>query len=282
MIQLIADSGSTKTDWRLTNKKETVAAFQTPGLNPYHQNDITIKNIIDSSVISNLDSLVPEKIFFYGAGCAAPENCMILSSCLTHYFPGSEISIQTDLLGAARAILKSFHGFVAILGTGSNSGLYDGSKITKTVDSLGWIIGDEGSGSSMGKMILKKFLRKEFPSSLEAGFSEFCRMNRDQIIQQLYAAGSGKAFAAGMMHFARANLDDLFIYQILLESFEEFVREVVCRYELAEGTALNFAGNVAFHFQKPLGEVLIKHRYAAGMVVQSPVDELVKFHLGEW
>ena len=277
MIQLIADSGSTKTDWRLVKNNEQTTAFQTEGLNPYHLSDLVILHILGENVLPHMQQ-TPDEIHFYGAGCAAEENKQEMLSCFKHFFPDAQIEIETDLLGAARALLNDQKGVVAILGTGSNAGIYDGKKISKSFDSLGWFLGDEGSGVNIGKLILRDWLRGKFASKLSKALAQYCPLTRDEILQRIYNEEKPLAFVAGFAKFAHEQIASHQIKEILREAFYHFIREVTYVFKITSKTQLHFCGSIAWHFQNQLAEEVRGYELWMGTVLQSPIDALVKYH----
>jgi len=277
MIQLIADSGSTKTDWRLLKNNDKPTAFQTEGLNPYHLSDLVILHILGENVLPHVQQ-VPDEIHFYGAGCAAEENKKEMIRCFKHFFPDAQIEIETDLLGAARALLGNSRGFIGILGTGSNTGIYDGQKITKSVDSLGWLLGDEGSGTYIGKEILRLWLRDFFSGEDEVKLSEFCSLSRDEIINRVYHGLNSNQFVSGFAKFA-FECSSVNIKDVVANSFNDLMERVISLYDVSDFTKLNFVGSVAWYFKNILETVAQKHNYSLGKILQSPIEELVMYHL---
>lgn len=276
MIQLIADSGSTKTDWRLVQPNVEPVAFQTQGLNPYHLSDLAILHALDEHVVPNLQQ-VPGEIHFYGSGCAAEKNKQLMSSYLKHSFPDARIAIETDLLGAARALLGNSAGFIGILGTGSNTGIYDGKKITKSIDSLGWILGDEGSAVHIGKEILKSWLRGNLSPQDEKKILRSCQLSRDEILNQIYHQPSANQFLSRFAKFASENPSKS-ISTVVSNCFNELMERVVKLYDSAAFSELNFVGSVAWHFREILASSARVHHFSIGKIVKSPIDGLVKYH----
>lgn len=276
MIQLIADSGSSKTDWRLVKNNHTPTAIQTQGLNPYHLSDLAIMHALDEHVVPKLKGL-PDEIHFYGAGCAAEKNKQMMSSCLNHSFPDARIAVETDLLGAARALLGNSGGFIGILGTGSNTGIYDGQKITKNIDSLGWILGDEGSGVHIGKEIIRSWLRGSFSPPDEKKFLRFCQLSRDEIMNRIYNKPSANQFLSRFAKFASEHPSKSII-NVVANCFNELMGKVIKLYGSEDFSELNFVGSVAWHFREILATSAQTHSYVIGKVAQSPIEGLVEYH----
>ncbi|MCW3076271.1 MAG: N-acetylglucosamine kinase, partial [Bacteroidetes bacterium] len=182
---LIADSGSTKTDWVLLDEKNK-KHYKTIGYNPYFINSENIYHSLSEKLVPNFEPTVIKKVFFYGAGCSTTGNASIVNNALTRCFINSEISVGHDMLAAARALLGNKKGFAAIIGTGSNTCLYDGKEIENNIDSLGYLMGDEGSGSYIGKKIVRDFMRGYLPPELTKNFNDTYHLSNAEIFDNLY------------------------------------------------------------------------------------------------
>ena len=203
---LIADSGATKTDWCLGTSDTECRWIQTEGISPFHQSEETIRNIIQSQLLPSLSSVLTQihSIFFYGAGCT-PSLAGIVRQALSTYFPSQTIAVETDLLGAARALCKDQAGIACILGTGSNSCLYDGSQITHNVSPLGYILGDEGSGAYLGKRFIGDCLKKQLPSFICDGLFEELKLTVPELLDKVYRQPQANRFLAGIAPYIHRN-----------------------------------------------------------------------------
>jgi N-acetylglucosamine kinase-like BadF-type ATPase len=182
------------------------------------------------------------------------------------------------MLGAARALLGTEEGFAAILGTGSNSCMYDGKKIVMSMDSMGYVLGDEGSGAHIGKLILKEWLREGFPPSLEVKFFKFCQLDRDQIINRIYHEPNANRFLASFARFAKLNINSHIISGLVTDAFADFVIEVQQRYDLPDKYPMSFTGSIAHYFIDNLESVVFEWGQVMRMVMKSPIEGLVDFH----
>ncbi len=274
---IVADSGSTKTTWCLQRTERDIVSFSTEGYNPYYVDS----NYILKSVTSGLpNEVIVEKISevnFYGAGCS-PDKAWIMEKALKGVFFNAVITVELDLLASARAVLGKDEGFAAILGTGTNSCIYNGKFITHIVDSLGFMIGDEGSGAYLGKKLLVAYCRGLLPSQLAERFYEDYKLSGDEIISKLYSSELPNRFCAGFCRFVKSHEEHPFIKNLIYSSFRDFFRNIVCHYPNYSKYSLNCIGSVAFSFLPFLTEVAKEFDMTIGNVIKSPMDGLMKFH----
>jgi glucosamine kinase len=275
---LIADSGSTKTDWVLLDDKSRFR-YKTIGYNPYFTNSENIYHSVSETLLPQLDPTVVKKVFFYGAGCSEAEKTLIVDKALTRCFVNAEVIVGHDMLAAARALLGNKPGFAAIIGTGSNTCLYDGKWVEKNIDSLGYLLGDEGSGSYIGKKIVKEFMRGYLPDDLEKDFKERYKLTNPDIFDHLYNKPLPNRFLASFCMFAHEHKTNDRIRQIVKESFEDFFKNLVCKYPGYRKYSFNCIGSVAFIFKDILSEVAAANGMETGKILHSPIDDLVVYHL---
>jgi len=275
---LIADSGSTKTDWVLIDKKNKFR-YKTIGYNPYFVNSETIFKSLTEELLSQFDPLTVRKIYFYGAGCSNTHNIEIVRKALKRCFINSEVAVGHDMLAAARALLGNKRGFSAIIGTGSNTCIYDGEKIEQNIDSLGYLLGDEGSGSNIGKKIIRDYLRGYLPQELNEKFREKYHLTSEMVFDNLYNKPLPNRFLANFCKFADEHRNHEYIYQIVMESFTEFFRQLVSKYPGYEKFSFNCVGSVGFIFKDILEKVATDYNMKTGKLLHSPIDDLVQYHL---
>lgn len=274
---LIADSGSTKTTWCLVEKDNHKTEFITEGYNP---NYVTADYLLHS-----LRTSLPEKknwgqvknVYFYGAGCSE-DRYTFMRSVLKQVFTNADIEIAMDLLASARALLGHKAGFAAILGTGTNSCLYDGTHITHNIDSLGFILGDEGSGGYIGKRLLKDYIRGEMPEEVRSLFWNAYHLTGDEIIEHVYTKPMSNRYCAGFCRFL-SNNQHPYLQYIIKDSFRSFFRNIVCRYPNYSCYTLNCIGSVAFHFKNELTAVSKEFGMPLGCIIADPMPRLVNYHL---
>jgi N-acetylglucosamine kinase-like BadF-type ATPase len=278
---LIADSGSTKTDWILTDENKNQTRYNTIGYNPYFIDSESIYASLTLKLIPQLNAEAVKMIFFYGAGCSTSEKSEIVHKALSRCFPNSELSVEHDLLGAARALLGNKRGFAAIIGTGSNTSIYDGSEIETNIDSLGYLLGDEGSGCYIGKKIIRDFIRGYLPSDLKDKFNQTYNYSNAEIYDFIYNKPLPNRFLAGFCKFADENKEHEHIKKIVRESFNDFFKKLVSKYEGYEKYTFNSVGSVGYVFKDILEEVARSYKMETGKNISSPIESLVNYHLNK-
>lgn len=277
MATVIIDSGSSKADWRLVNDSG-ITGFRTAGMNPYFTDAPGIQELIDSSLPAGFRHDEIENIFFYGAGCGAASKKEMVRAAFHFRFSSANIVVETDLLGAARGLLQREKGMIAILGTGTNTGLYDGKIIVKNIDSAGYFLGDEGSGAHLGKLFLRSWLRNEFSREVNEKVNSEFHLDREEVFEQLYQRPHPNRFLARFALFIHANLSDPHLRSLVAGSFDEFITNLVSKYECYEELPLFVTGSVAYFFRELFMERCHVAQVKIGSILQSPADGLVEFH----
>ena len=259
---LIADSGSTKTDWCLAHHGDVVARTATQGINPFYQSDEDIVRVLRDEMVSHWpDGLpFPDRVVFYGAG-VRPEMTPRMRKLLKEVFGAEQVDAHGDLLGAARALFGRQAGLACILGTGSNSGLYDGSFIVENTPPLGFILGDEGSGAVIGKHFVADLCKGLLPDELRREFFQATKQDVSDIIRAVYREPLPNRYLAQTTHFIHEHL-----HLVQYRRPDLPVRAV---------------GSVAFHFCEQLHRAAAEEGFALSMVAQSPMDGLVIYHKDE-
>ncbi len=279
---LIADGGSTKTAWTLLDdKKNTVGEFRTEGYNPYFWSTEQIAASIKEQLLPQLNGSEIKNIFFYGAGCSTPEKNEIVHQGIHANFPNTQILITHDLLAAARDLLKREKGFAAILGTGANTCLYDGYDIIHNIDSLGYLMGDEGSGSYIGKKIVRDYMRGYFPETLAAAFkAKYGYQNNEEIFHDIYTKPFQNRTLASFCNFAADHSSYEYIHMLVRDSFEDFFKNLVSHYPDYRSYTFNCIGSVGYSFREILTDISEnKYQMKVGNMLRSPINDLVKFHI---
>lgn len=283
-MKLIADSGSTKTAWCLIDNENEQHFYKTQGINPYQQTEEEIRHIVECDLCSQLcDNHIRSvkfdikdlQIYFYGAGCT-PEAKPRVESVLHKVFQApAQILVESDMLGAARALCGDSDGIVAILGTGSNSCLYDGSRIVSNVSPLGYILGDEGSGAYIGKRLLGDVLKRQLPDDICKAFFEETKETQASIIQKTYSGKVPRRFLAGFTYFCYSHREHKAIHALLLDCFTQFFVRNISAYPRRQ---VNLVGSVAFYFRKEIEEAAAVLGYTVGNVLKDPILGLIKYH----
>lgn len=273
---LIADSGASKTDWRMLHHGEVEQA-QTLGFNPYYQPEEQLDREIREVLLPQIKNPVKE-IYYYGTGCSSEKNRQVIRNVMQRYFADAYIEVWHDLEAAARALCGHEEGIACILGTGANSCYYDGKKIVENVTSLGYVLGDEGSGAWMGKRIIADYLRKDLPPRLWDQFKKRFPMSKDEILSRVYSEDMPGRFLGSFSHFIFQHLREPYCYKLVYDGFAEFFEKNVCKYERATSLPVHFTGSVAFYFSDVLRQAGTDKGLRVGRIVESPIAGLTLYH----
>ncbi|MFZ1236503.1 MAG: ATPase [Prevotella sp.] len=275
---LLADSGSTKTDWCLVENGQAIKTIKTGGTNPFFQTEDEISSEILTSLVPQLPSTTIEDVFFYGAGCT-PEKQPILANALKrHLNVTGKCEVASDMLAAARSLCGHRPGIACIMGTGSNSCAYDGEKVTKNVSPLGFILGDEGSGAVLGRTLVGDILKNQMPQDIIDKFNVKYHLTNADIIERVYRQKLPNRFLASFVPFLAENIQDHAVYNLVLESFQRFLVRNVKQYDNWNSLPIGFNGSIAYYFQKPLEDALEQQGMHLGRIIQAPMEGLVAYH----
>ena len=273
---LIADSGSTKTDWCVSERGKQLQRITTQGINPYFQTEEVIGEEIRVALLPKLQTSTFGALYFYGSGCT-PEKIQILQSVLSKCFEVETIAVNSDMLAAARGLCGKTAGIVCILGTGSNSCYYDGEKIVSNVPPLGFILGDEGSGAVLGKLLVGDLLKNQLPAELEEKFLREFDLTPGMIIEQVYRQPFPNRFLANLSPFLLRNIERPALRALVFNSFQSFLTRNVMQYDFKR-YPVYFTGSIAHHYREILEEAVRAAGMQLGGVVRQPMDGLVKYH----
>lgn len=273
---LIADSGSTKTDWKLVDKS-TEYSFQTMGINPFYMKDKEIESELKNIVVPQLKKS-PDKVYFYGAGIISEQKDR-MEKILSKSFQNANVEAESDLLAAARALCGNQKGIACIMGTGANSCLYDGEKIIDNIPPLGFIQGDEGSGAVLGKKLVTMYLKRELPKNIADAFHKEYGLNVSDVLKKVYKEAFPNRFLANFTKFINQHISNELIYRMVYNSFNEFLVRNVFKYSDYQKRNIHFVGSVGFYFKDILIKIANEHELKIGNIIRSPIDKLVKYHL---
>jgi len=273
---LIADSGASKTDWCLIHGGAIVQQFSTKGISPVYQTEEDIAEEIRLQVYPFLKENKIQSIHFYGTGCI-PENVTFVRNAIYQSFPVDTICVYSDLMAAAHSLCGHEPGIACILGTGSNSCEWDGSGIVKQVPPLGFILGDEGSGASLGKQLVSDALKNQLSEELKEAFLEEYKLTTAIIIDRVYRQPFPSRFLAGLSPFLLKHIDDPDIRRIVTRSFSDFLERNVMQYDYQKNK-VNFVGSIAWYYAALLKEVAQQKNITIGEIAQSPMPGLIRFH----
>jgi len=274
---LIADSGGSKTDWRFIGRDGTIGQASALGFNAYYQPVDDLRKNIRESVIPSVKEEVSE-IFFYGSGVSSPKNQKAIKDTFIEFFPAAQIEIGWDLLAAARALCGREPGIACIMGTGSNSCLYDGQKIIDNVANLGWILADEGSGANIGKKFLIDYLRKKMPEKLSEQFRERFPFSREEFLEKIYQQPKPSTFLGSFAKFIFQHLKEPYCYKLVYDSFAEFYENNVMKYDNYQNLKVHFTGSISFYFSDLLRQVANDRGITVKNILESPIAGLTLYH----
>lgn len=277
---LIADSGATTTDWVLIQSDETIHRFKTEGISPIFMSGEEISNVITEKVLPQTSQHTIDYIRFYGSGCTA-ERADMVKNALRYSYYTADIVVYSDLIAATHALLGNRPGIAAIIGTGSNSCQWDGNKVTSQVPALGFILGDEGSGASLGKKLLSDALKNQLSPRLKDQLFKQYNLTQDSIIENVYRQPFPSRYLAGFTPFMLENITNPAISNIIIQSFQEFLQRNIKQYDTTN-YKVNFVGSVAYHFSEQLKEAADKEQIKIGNIIQSPIDGLIEYYITIW
>lgn len=276
---LIAESGSTKCDWSLIYNRQVEECFYTKGINPFYNTKQQILNRInDNKALIQFSSQI-STIHFLGSGCSSIEKQNIVKSALQIIFPESKITVSHDLLGAAYATYQGSPAITAILGTGSNACLFDGIELSQKKPSLGFIMGDEGSGSYFGKKLIAAHCYGELDQTLSKNLAAFLNMDCNQLIHRVNSEPNANVFLASTMPFIAQHRENSFMRNMLFEGMERFLKTHLLPFKEATHVNVNFVGSVAYYFKDILIEICKQNNLSIGLIIQKPGKRIADYYI---
>lgn len=276
-VKLVADSGSTKTEWCLMDGKER-RTFFTQGMSPYFLTSLQIEELVRAELLPQLGDTMPDLVFYYGTGCGTEQNRKLVHKSLHGVWPHAEIEVNHDLMAAARALCGHNSGIVSILGTGSNSGYYDGKEIVKNNPGLGYILGDEGSGAFLGKKVVQYYLYQTFDDEMRFRFEQKFNVNQADILESVYRQPLPNRYLASFTPFLAENRGHYMIENILEDGLNEFFFTHLYKYSESWTSPLHFTGSIAWHFRDILEELCQLYELQLGRILKNPMDGLAVYH----
>lgn len=275
---LIADCGSTKIDWCLIENSKVINQVFTCGMNAVMLTEEEMATRIANELMPQLGKHDIEAVYFYGAGCISDDVCANVANAIRASIPAPVIEVHTDLLAAARALCGHNPGIACIMGTGSNSCFYDGEKICDNVSPLGYILGDEGSGAVLGKILVGDVLKNQLPAELCEKFLKQYELDRLTIIRRVYKEPQANRFLASVTPFLIQNIENPAVHALVLNSFKSFFVRNVCQYKDFKSLDVNFIGSIAYYYRDILAEAAEATGCRMGTIIKSPMEGLIKFH----
>lgn len=275
---LVADSGSTKTEWKTITDGKAGESLFTGGINPYFLRSDEIYLLLTTELAS-MKGLSPEKIYFYGTGCNSESKNNVVGEALHRFFSGTKIFVGSDLLGAARSLCQDKPGIACIMGTGSNSCYFDGNVIVKNVPPLGYILGDEGGAAVLGRKLVSAILKKQVSGPVINKFYETYKITTSEILECVYMKPFPSRFLGQFSRFISSNIEIPELQDIITTSFEEFVKRNILQYDESAHLPVHFTGSIAWYFKRFLEDSLKKYKLIPGVITLTPADDLIRYHM---
>ncbi|MCI6856066.1 MAG: ATPase [Bacteroidales bacterium] len=276
---LIADCGSTKIDWCVVENGEVKKQVFTSGINALLMTEEQIRESLALELAQEVAEFEIESVYYYGAGCLFDDICANVRRAIAANVPTAKtIEVHSDLVAAARALCGDREGIACILGTGSNSCFWDGEKIADNVSPLGYILGDEGSGAVLGKLLVGDVLKKQLPEELCEKFLKEYELDRQKIIESVYKRPAANRFLASLSPFLSKNIEEPAIHRLVLNAFKSFFVRNIENYKDYKNYAVSFVGSVAFYYREVLEEAAKAVDIKIGTIIKSPMEGLVKYH----
>lgn len=274
---LLADGGSTKVDWSLVDQGKIVKQVFTNGANPFFRTREDISVELKHKLYPVLSEYNIESIHFFGAGCAFPDKNELIRSAIVDSFPIASIEVGSDLLAAAKGLCGHEKGIACIIGTGANSCYYDGQDIANNVSPLGYVLGDEGSGAVLGRLLVGACLKNQLTKGLKEKFLEQFELTPALILDRVYKKPEANKFLASLSPFLIQNIEDKTVYNLVYNAFRDFFIKNVMQYDYKQNT-VHFTGSVAYHYRDVLRKTGVDLGMQIGQIEQSPMEGLVKYY----
>ena len=275
-MKIVVDCGGTKGDWRFIARDGSVTNYESRGFSPVTQSMWDLEQIIKIDLPLIEDTVA--EVHYYGTGVHSDTIIHSMTSTLSHLLKANTVNVNTDLFAACRATCQNNHGIVAILGTGSASCLYDGKEIVDKIPSLGFIAGDEGAGSMIGKKILQSYFYREMPQKIQAAFEENYTLTREEMLENIYKRPGANSYLASFANFALTLKKEEFIHNIIIEEFDRFTLRHLSKYENDGSVKCHFVGSIAWFLKEELEISLAKFGLQLGNIIRKHIDQLVAYH----
>lgn len=277
-MYIIVDSGSTKAIWCLVERGRILRRIVTAGINPVFAADGQLKSIIETEVLPKIPYILLDRILFYGSGCVDEERNKAISDILLETMHVYSVYVASDMLGAARSLLADQRGIACILGTGANTCVYNGKDIENSVHSGGFILGDEGSGAAIGRMLVSDYIKKRMPENIFNAFTEEYGLSYSEIVRNVYCGDYPGRYLAGFAAFLDKFRSDEYVQSILFDNFSKLFEYNIMQYPEHKRMPVNFIGSIACNFLPELNKAAYSAGIAIGIVRKDPIDGLVEYH----
>lgn len=278
MSILIADSGATKCEWCLLGENKKHRVVFTQGISPYFLNAAQIEIIIRNELLPQLKKSTVTSVYYYGTGCVNRENALLVKKAIAQVFTEASISVTHDLMAAARSLCGTKKGIACILGTGSNSCYFDGKKMVKNSPGLGYVLGDEGSGASLGKKVLQYYLYHTFDEELQYKFDQKYKTSNVEVLENVYKKPFPNRYLATFTLFLAENRGHYMIENIIEDGLNDFFFTHLCKYGESWKYPINFVGGVAWGFRDVVKELCATYEFECGRILKNPMEGLIEYH----
>lgn len=276
---LVADCGSTKVDWAVVDSDcKVVKRIKTQGMNAVTLSEEILSDIVAKELAPEVSEYKIDRIYFYGAGVVSQATRDKIRNVLLKFIPAETIEVETDLVAAARVLCGHKPGIACILGTGANTCFYDGEKIVDNVSALGFILGDEGSGAVLGKLLVSDVFKRRLPADIREKFLKEYDLDMAKVVSRVYSQPGANRFLASLSPFLLKNIEHPAIHKLVLEAFKSFFVRNISNYENYRDYPINFVGSIAHYYRPVLEEAAEATGCHIGKVVQAPLDGLIEFH----
>lgn len=277
MIKLLADSGATKAEWCLLQNGKKKTLFTT-GISPYFLSKEQIITLLNKELLPKLKNVSIDEVYYYGTGCANPNNAKLVKQALQKVFDGAKVAVDHDLMGAARALCGHSKALACILGTGSNSCFFNGKKIVKNSPGLGYVLGDEGSGAYLGKKVIQYYLYGTFDEELRGRFDVTYTTNAAEILENVYKKPLPNRYLAGFTKFLAENRGHYMVENIIEDGLNDFFFTHLCKYKEVWTLPVHFTGGVAYGFRDVIKTLCNSYEFELGNILKNPMEGLVSYH----
>jgi glucosamine kinase len=275
---LIGTSGSTKCDWQLVDAHKSLVRKSTKGINPFFMDDVAISDIVKSLGSEILDHKSEiEVVYFFGAGCSSKHFASMVERGLSMIFSKSHLYVKEDIVAAAFATFNGEHSITALMGTGSNACHFDGDIVRQEVSGMDFILGDEGSRSHFGKLLLSKFLKKQLPGEISQDLEREFQLNKEEILLNVYIKPYANVYLSSFSQFIKERIKNPFLHDMVKQSISDFVGTYICSIKNHENLPVHFVGSVPYFFEEIVNEVIEEHKLKRGIFVEEPIDLLVGY-----
>jgi N-acetylglucosamine kinase-like BadF-type ATPase len=275
---LIGTSGSTKCDWQLVDAKKPLERKSTKGINPFFMDDVAISDIVKSlgsEIIDHKSEI--EVVYFFGAGCSSKHFASMVERGLSMVFNKSHLYVKEDIVAAAFATFNGEPSITALMGTGSNACHFDGDIVRQEVSGMDFILGDEGSRSHFGKMLLSQYLKKQLPEEIARDLERDFQINKEDILLNVYIKPYANVYLSSFSQFIKERIDNPHLRKLVKQSITEFVDAYICSIKNYENLPVHFVGSVPHFFEEIVNEVVEEHNLVKGIFVEEPIDLLVGY-----